>query len=1373
MGPSSKTKGKIRLGDVLNVLKPLLLLIIPILLLLIVHFFIVERWVEIAKWIRYFAYFISAIIGLWVVIRAAVYSRGLFALWRQDREIMRQDPLFVVETKMRARIKRAHKQIRQTNHSPYDLPFFSVIGKNDTDINTVLAGSGVVFPLDLNPPMNEDLSGYENWHIGNEAVFVDVSALLSKKKEQEWKLFLKTLSKARPAAPINGAIIVLPVDHFLSSNSKKRAAFEVSMQETLQLMQEKLQEKFPVYLIISGINQMSGFEEFFKSLPESERVQILGYSNPDSFFEKLDLEALFESFEDIRHKLNLLMLRRMEEEREVPNIDRLYLFNTKLGALLESAKETIGRVFGPDKYLDPIPFRGCYFTGGAFSKPAFDSSDAQIGLQTVVGDGSNMNVDASTIIGDGVNIQNAQNLSLNWFCSDFFLTKLIPEGGNISRPKWAKKSQKILKYTALATFIAELIVVSTLVISEARDTSDWREESSNIIQRAQYLLTYPTAVGEGDKDPKSILNDIVRIQEQLKKEKLFKGATSLGLQGDLSKNLRSFHSALFNKFFLGDLITETEQSISSWDGNGRDFKPFATRLIEYVRWANPSYEGTLEIESFLDWEKDVQSVNYRNFLLKHFVVNQKKAIPKMTDNRALSRIKKALEKINGTSPIVIPLESGEIDRNPGESEWEWWQRLFRSLSTYSNIFEKLTMVRPPVLNDPNNDPNNQIYEIIRLVAQLMNSVLQLDNLIDQGQKKHHTWMSSFRDFFPELKKSAANWQPVIQLIDKSEIRSDHAFEQIVKNSLIKEMHWIQSFIGSSGGQLASALDNIVDTKTKVSKREVKTNRNIGIKVLTFIKAFSDYLAGVEKLIKKSGALVSYSTFYNGEELVRKLNALGEELKQLSALERKLNNSVAVINIIADEVQKQDNSSQDRTNEDKVKMGAKGLAKEAAKSLYDGISIKKDVLSRFRWTQMSTWIKNWQVGLQREKAYLASLYWMELFDWYKPFRKDNLKRSWGSMLRMDPFPQKNSKSFVEGTEKFLEEWIASIPTEIKSLLDKEEEAEAAGIKDFILLYDQVKKFQSNYLSGLRQAAFAFVNAVHVMDPVAYKSWRALMDGSEPELTWAALEAFSRFKNTYETTEGVALRNITGSLQEVEVAIVKTFEGQLRREFDAQWLKIITKMKRDSTTVKFPFVRNGPSAGQNEVIQILTNMVALGESFGIVNTSTEEAVDFPTRSAKMLDRVISSSRRRFIQRCSVFKRFLGGGGDQMPELEAEMASGDIGKHYHWIRMFVGRRNYFDMSVYGNKKTKIDLATNHGGVKLIGLDVEKTMLAEQTITQGELGLLQMTYTNGRSIGKDRKNWRISGQLGTASADGQQISFAMIFSFNQSLPKLPILPD
>ena len=129
--------------------------------------------------------------------------------------------------------------------------------------------------------------------------------------------------------------------------------------------------------------------------------------------------------------------------------------------------------------------------------------------------------------------------------------------------------------------------------------------------------------------------------------------------------------------------------------------------------------------------------------------------------------------------------------------------------------------------------------------------------------------------------------------------------------------------------------------------------------------------------------------------------------------------------------------------------------------------------------------------------------------------------------------------------------------------------------------------------------------------------------------------------------------------------------------------------------------------------------------------------------------------------------------MPKVVVEIVPGEIGKNYHWVRMYVGRLRYFDLSVYGNKQIDIDLAATKGGVRFMGLDVEKASLSERTVNKGELGLLQFTYANGRSVNKEKTKWRVTGTLASSKSDGDQVSFELIFTFSKPLPPLPILPE
>ncbi len=54
------------------------------------------------------------------------------------------------------------------------------------------------------------------------------------------------------------------------------------LRQRLDEMVHQLAIRFPVYLVISKCDLLAGFNEFFESLPESEKAQAMGFVNSDS-----------------------------------------------------------------------------------------------------------------------------------------------------------------------------------------------------------------------------------------------------------------------------------------------------------------------------------------------------------------------------------------------------------------------------------------------------------------------------------------------------------------------------------------------------------------------------------------------------------------------------------------------------------------------------------------------------------------------------------------------------------------------------------------------------------------------------------------------------------------------------------------------------------------------------------------------------------------------------------------------------------------------------------------------------------------------------------------------------------------------------------
>ena len=78
----------------------------------------------------------------------------------------------------------------------------------------------------------------------------------------EWGEFLKMLRQHRPNRPINGMVLVIPADSLIkdSVESIERKAGKIAQQ--LDLIQRTLEVRFPVFVVVSKCDLVSGFREF-------------------------------------------------------------------------------------------------------------------------------------------------------------------------------------------------------------------------------------------------------------------------------------------------------------------------------------------------------------------------------------------------------------------------------------------------------------------------------------------------------------------------------------------------------------------------------------------------------------------------------------------------------------------------------------------------------------------------------------------------------------------------------------------------------------------------------------------------------------------------------------------------------------------------------------------------------------------------------------------------------------------------------------------------------------------------------------------------------------------------------------------------------
>jgi type VI secretion system protein ImpL len=213
---------------------------------------------------------------------------------------------------------------------------------------------------------------YCDWWFAEEAVLLDTAGRYVAHETRAkadihagtiaWHGFLKLLKEHRPKRPLNGAIVTLNVMDLLLWSKPERQHFGAHVRMRLAELYAGLDTRFPVYLMVTKMDLLAGFAEFFESYDAKAREQVWG----TTFELGADPLALSKSFagdfEQLMSRLYAEMLARLEEETDLARRAAIYRFPQQFHALGSLLSEFIALAFTTSVDHHSLMLRGAYFT---------------------------------------------------------------------------------------------------------------------------------------------------------------------------------------------------------------------------------------------------------------------------------------------------------------------------------------------------------------------------------------------------------------------------------------------------------------------------------------------------------------------------------------------------------------------------------------------------------------------------------------------------------------------------------------------------------------------------------------------------------------------------------------------------------------------------------------------------------------------------------------------------------------------------------------------------------------------------------------------------------------------------------------------------
>lgn len=465
---------------------------------------------------------------------------------------------------------------RNKSKALYQLPWYIIIGPPGSGKTTALINSSLEFPLaeQFGKGALQGVGGTRNcdWWFTNDAVLIDTAGRYTTQDSHKvvdsnaWEAFLSLLKRNRRRRPINGAIVSISIQDLLVMTEQERVQQAKIIRTRIDELMQKLEIRFPIYLMFTKADLISGFSEYFEDLSKEDREQVWGISlanAPDS--------SQSPDFDNFEYEMDLLIKRlydrelaRIHQERDVKRRALIQGFPLQVENIRNIISEFVHQTFVKNRFEKQPYLRGIYFTSGTQDGTPIDrmmsSVSANFGFQR-----------------EQTHYQHGQGKS--FFLGNLFREVIFPESELVGSNR---KFELFLKWSRRAAYISLVLTAIALLVSWYSSVS---QHDNSMLEVAGYVTEYERsqgAVKDWNKDLRAVIPSlnalanasIVYDQEQ---HPWLSGMGMYDGQVDTSAD-EAYHSQL-KRLLLPRLISYLEKKITLGHQGGDLYHNFRTYLM--------------------------------------------------------------------------------------------------------------------------------------------------------------------------------------------------------------------------------------------------------------------------------------------------------------------------------------------------------------------------------------------------------------------------------------------------------------------------------------------------------------------------------------------------------------------------------------------------------------------------------------------------------------------------------------------------------------------------------------------------------------------------------------------------------------------------
>lgn len=266
---------------------------------------------------------------------------------------------------------------RPFSSARYAKPWYVLLGNTGCGKSTIVAGATTTVSF---AEKSQDTTPLANFYVAKEALLIELDgdyvAQSASRSALSWPRVLDYLRKLRPSQPVNGFVVAVGVDELLGDSMEAVTETARSLRRRIDEAGSRLRTRAPIYIVVTKLDLILGFEEFFETLTAEERADVLGIplgiplGTTGGSSAPTAADMLSKGFGRIAHSLAERLMARVQDEPDELRRRRLLEFAREFAAL-EARLRSVVTLLSEGRTAASRPLlRGLFFTSatqtGAF-----------------------------------------------------------------------------------------------------------------------------------------------------------------------------------------------------------------------------------------------------------------------------------------------------------------------------------------------------------------------------------------------------------------------------------------------------------------------------------------------------------------------------------------------------------------------------------------------------------------------------------------------------------------------------------------------------------------------------------------------------------------------------------------------------------------------------------------------------------------------------------------------------------------------------------------------------------------------------------------------------------------------------------------------